>query len=180
MWPRYLHSSQECLGISQRLVVRWTPPNSGKFPEFGPAASVCQCRSLKPARHEVFGHRKEPFPKAVSIARLCVAGLWQVQTGCSGGFPSTSFFWPIHMEMALFCSQKHHAEQASRTGTGRHWQLAQILGMSLVVSSAPPNAGKFPTILGTNGGPCGTGATRQFYDRVNFFPCLMLPRHELL
>ena len=81
-------------GISQRFVVCGTPPNSGKFPGFGPAASVCQCRSLKPARHEVFAHRKEPFPKAVSIARLCVAGLWQVQTGCSGGFPSTSFFGP--------------------------------------------------------------------------------------
>ena len=38
---------------------------------------------------------------------------------------------------------KSHAERASGTGTGRHWQLAQILGISqsLVVSSAPPLGG---------------------------------------
>ena len=160
------------------MVVCRTPPNFGKFPGFGPAASVCQCRSLKPARHDVFDYRKEPFPCGWAKKNWCSESLPSIPFEPAKGRPHTAARWRQPLEMALFCGQKPHAERASRTGTGRHWQLAQILGISqsLVVSSAPPNAGKFPTILGTNGGPCGTGATRQFYDRVNFFPCLMLPR----
>ena len=63
--------SQEWLGISQLLVVRLTPPNSGKFPGFGPAASACQCRSLKPARHEIWTTEESHFHR-LSPSRGCV------------------------------------------------------------------------------------------------------------
>ena len=45
-----------------------------------------------------------------------------------------------------------------------------------MVCRIPPNAGKIPTVFGTNEAPRGAGVTPQFYEGVNFIPCLMLPK----